>query len=211
MSSCPTCHKKIDIQSQHMGALYNCPHCKAIFFVGWDGQPEVAEPHSSLGNELESSPLDMNLSLETSEDPPADLLFQSLPDPEGEVIASMNAESPIEEALSSSPPPNPTPGGQDEGLMGDVLAFANQDESVGPLSYTLRIEGLELAETFERLREALSDSRFQWDVSEIMGSVRAGRLEISGVNPTKASILVNRIKSLPIEVSWSQEIYGGTS
>ena len=92
----------------------------------------------------------------------------------------------------------------------DVESYANAEPLGGPISYSIRIEGLELAETFEALKDALADSRFGWNSEEIMGAISDGVLELHGVNPTKAAILVGRIKYLPLNVTWTQEIFATT-
>ena len=48
MAQCPSCQSSIEIGPQHHGALYNCTHCNAVFFVGWDGQPEMPEVHEPI-------------------------------------------------------------------------------------------------------------------------------------------------------------------
>ena len=59
--------------------------------------------------------------------------------------------------------------------------------------------------------EALTDTRFGWDADELMGRVSSGSLTIKGLNPTKASILVNRIKYLPVELEWKQEVFNAAN
>ena len=92
-----------------------------------------------------------------------------------------------------------------------MVEYGNADHPTGPLYYSVLIRGLDLTETFQQLREALTDSRFQWDVDDLMAQVKNGCLELKNLNPTKASILVSRIKYFPVEVSWKQEAYGASS
>ncbi|MBX3039697.1 MAG: hypothetical protein KF789_03180 [Bdellovibrionaceae bacterium] len=268
MASCPNCHQAIEIKSQHMGALFNCPHCRAVFFVDWNGQPEALAQHepepppetpaplepSSDPFSVEASPIESPLEMpsmspsdgfagvdmpppevayEPVSESPLEMPFEAALSPVAEEAPALDVplEMPVESPLempAETPVANEsfdgaeqTPVGDpfalepaavagDEG-MADVLNYGNQENAAGPLAYTVVIEGLELAETFEKLKEALTDSRFNWESDEVMAQVKAGRLELKGLNPTKASILINRIKYLPIEVSWKQEVYGGTA
>lgn len=99
----------------------------------------------------------------------------------------------------------------DEGDLGEVAVFGNSSTPAGPLSYGIVIEGIELAETYGQLRDAITDSRFAWDADKVMKSIKSGRLELKGMNATKAALLVHRLKYLPVEISWSQEIYAASS
>lgn len=48
MSSCPNCHKQIEIKEEHFGTLYRCSFCKSEFFVDFSGIPENSkEPLAS--------------------------------------------------------------------------------------------------------------------------------------------------------------------
>lgn len=93
------------------------------------------------------------------------------------------------------------------GDFSDVTDYANNESPVGPITYSVTIRGLELAETFDRLREALTDSRFNWDADAIMGEVRHGEVTLAGLNPTKASILISRLKYQALEISWTQDVF----
>lgn len=219
-----------------MGALFTCPHCSAVFFVGWDGQPEIAAPHEAEPHEAEpETPVefDPNLPIENPLEMPTPQSFETeVPapqeiepeqnitpesfDPQGEAVSFESTDMPVmgdsflggESFAPAAAVETPTPVASND--FSDVVEYGNQSQEQGPLTYTVQIKGLELADTFERLREALTDSRFGWDTDELMTQVQNGCLDLKGLSPTKASILINRIKSLPIEVSWKQEIFGGS-
>ena len=106
----------------------------------------------------------------------------------------------------SEPAPASVPFTEDLGLA-EVAEFGNADVSAGPLAYTVVVSGIELAQTFGELRDAITDSRFSWDADKMMKSIQSGRLEVTGLSATKAAILVHRLKYLPVEISWTQEIY----
>lgn len=76
----------------------------------------------------------------------------------------------------------------------------------GGLLFKLRISGIDSKELREEIRQALKDSRFGWSLSEVMGPdrLRGGVLVIPNLNAVKTSIIVNRIKHLPVEIRWEQ-------
>lgn len=211
MSVCPVCQASIEITEKFHGALFTCPHCNGVYFIGWDGQPEGAPP-------AEEAPL------QAVEPPPAEIQSfgeapaeQFVAPPEEQIYAPVEESGPEPVSEAAAEPaegvyaePEPEAATPVFAEFADVVIYANDNEAAsGPLTYTLQIRGLELADTFEKLREALTDSRFGWDVEEVMGRVSAGELVLPGLNPTKASILVGRIKYLPIELEWTQEVFGG--
>jgi hypothetical protein len=238
LSACPHCQKTIEITDKHMGALYTCPHCHGVFFVGWDGTPEIvthepespaaAEPTPSFaaepapdfsapedsGPSMEGSPLEL-APVEQSESPMnfgessqdagvvQDAYVTTEPETEHTSPAegSVNFDTPMESVFDEGV-------GNSSGDFQDVANYANSEDVSGPMTYSLQIRGIELAETFEHLREAVTDSRFGWDANEIMAKIKGGQLILRDLNPTKASILVNRIKYLSLEISWKQEVFG---
>lgn len=121
----------------------------------------------------------------------------------GQPVASEAVTSPEESALLDF-------GSEQSSGLQDIADFGNSSASSGPLSYTLVVDGIELAETYGEIRDAITDSRFAWDADKIMKSIKSGRLELRGLNATKAALLVNRLKYLPVEISWSQEIYAAS-
>lgn len=195
MAQCPVCQEHIELSDRHSGTLFTCPHCKGAYFIGWDGQPEGVVTHEPLA--VPESPESLEAQPEIQE-----------PEPEAYVAPAVAPEWTPEPAEEPAPPAEPEKEYSSPDFS-DVADYANADRNAGgPLSYTLHIRGLELADTFEKLREALTDSRFGWDSEDIMRTVSAGELLLKGLNPTKASILVSRIKYLPVELDWTQEVFG---
>jgi hypothetical protein len=88
----------------------------------------------------------------------------------------------------------------------DVTEFANASAGAGPLTYTLKIQGIDTGKIYGALKEALSDSRLGWDVQEVVKEIQNGTLQIRGLNPAKAFVVVNRIKYLSLKVSWRQDV-----
>lgn len=57
MTDCPQCHRQIEISEVNYGTLFNCPLCSAVYFVGWDGQPELAPTAEEMAAEnVEATP-----------------------------------------------------------------------------------------------------------------------------------------------------------
>lgn len=57
---CPSCRSPLDLNDQNFGTLFTCVSCRAVFFVGWDGLPEVSseqDTRQELTVESESSEL----------------------------------------------------------------------------------------------------------------------------------------------------------
>ena len=50
----------------------------------------------------------------------------------------------------------------------------------------------------------MTDARFGWDAAALMAQVSKGRLTIEGLSPIKATVLVNRLKRLPLRIRWEQ-------
>lgn len=102
------------------------------------------------------------------------------------------------------------PGGNDTADFSDVTDFANATSEVGPFSYTVVIEGIESSQLLLQLKEAITDSRFGWDVGELLHNVGGGRLVIGRISPATASVLVNQLKYLPLKISWRQDVLSGS-
>ena len=56
----------------------------------------------------------------------------------------------------------------------------------------------------EAFREAVTDRKFMWDGEQILRSIRQGEAVIANVSASKAYILISRLRSLPVRVSWEQ-------
>jgi hypothetical protein len=88
----------------------------------------------------------------------------------------------------------------------DVVEFGNQDQpsaGFGSLVYDIEIQGIDTAEIREEVSSHLTDSRLQLDVSAIMASVEKGVMRLSAINPVKASVILNRLRHLPLKIKWN--------
>lgn len=89
----------------------------------------------------------------------------------------------------------------------DVVEFGNSSLSTGNQGhflYDVLIKGIDSEDLHVAVREALIDSRFGWKGEDVFSKLRAGTLLLSRLNAVKASVLINRLKSYPLEISWVQ-------
>jgi hypothetical protein len=93
----------------------------------------------------------------------------------------------------------------------DISAFANSEASQakdGLLLFRVIIGGPKLGIDSKEMRvqiyEALDDARFGWDADLLMAQINKGVLRIEDLSPVKATIIVNRLKRLPLEIKWEQ-------
>lgn len=77
---------------------------------------------------------------------------------------------------------------------------------VGPMNYTIQIKGIDTAHLRVSVLSALSDKRLGLVGGEISDKIEQGQLVITGLNPVKASVLMNTLKELSLEIDW--KLYG---
>lgn len=148
--------------------------------------------------------------------------FASVPEAEpvsipNESVPEQNPEEFNMDALLGYQEPEQNPDGGGDFIEGGDLApagdplglneYANSEISQakdGMLVFKLLISGIDSKEIRESIREAMEDARFGWDVNSIIGQINKGDLTIENLSPVKATILINRIKRLPIQIRWEQ-------
>jgi hypothetical protein len=89
----------------------------------------------------------------------------------------------------------------------DVVNYGNSDVSTaseGNLLYDILIKGIDSEDLRVVVKEALIDNRFGWNAEDVFGKLRRGSLLLSRINAVKASVLLSRLKSYPLEISWVQ-------
>lgn len=88
-----------------------------------------------------------------------------------------------------------------------ISAYANSELSSaknGPLVVTVIISGIDTKDLRTEIRQAIQDSRFGWDAGAVMASIKGGTLVLPRISPVKASIVINRIKNLAVQIRWEQ-------
>lgn len=222
MTDCPHCQRPIEISEINHGTLFTCPLCNSVYFVSWDGQPELPSSAEDMAAEDESidqdatkmafAPIEKSvqetiIDNSTYQSQDYESLDQAAAEVEQEESGTNDSESEdsydfskpldrVEEALLTID----SPGFQ------DVSDFANSNQESGGLTYTLTIRGIDSKKIYGDLRDALADSRFGWDANILMKGIRNGSLTINGVNPAKTFVVVSRIKYLSLQISWRQDV-----
>lgn len=107
-----------------------------------------------------------------------------------------------------------TPATAEEGVskrensdLRDIADFGNSEISQGKdgfIVYDLTISGIETKDIRIAVRDALTDKKFMWDADNLIRGSRGGVLKLTQLNPVKASLVVRRLKHLPVQVSWEQ-------
>ncbi len=85
--------------------------------------------------------------------------------------------------------------------------YANSKKSSlkdGYLKYKLYIGGIDTNEIKAQVFEELADKKLLLDLSELNKKIVDGNLCIEPISAVKASILVNRLKSISVTIAWDQ-------
>ena len=176
---CPQCASPVE---QDFGVA-TCSQCAAVLFIDLDGNASLSETSGaspvSFQEEIVAQDLDV---------PNYDPAIQELP-PEPETEPMVEPE-PMEDIPE-----------------GEVFQFNDTDPAQGPMSYSVIVAKIDTKELRNQILEAINDPKFGWDPREVMKSVQAGVLHFNDLNPVKASVLVQKLRDLPIEISWTQNVY----
>ncbi len=215
MALCPKCSTPVTVDF----GIHTCSVCESVLFIDFNGNVQLDSgqnadpmpaPNFNIPPANISSPTEGFLppAFETTM-PAADPLVP-LPPP---VFPQGNNEIPDMPAPLPEAPQQlskaPTIGGASSDLS-DVAAFGNSEASLGKdgaYIYDVLIWNIDSKEIREALREALKDKRFAWDAERIMSSINQGAVRIAQVNAVKAAVLINRIKNLPLGISWEQSLH----
>lgn len=209
MGNCPVCSQSV---ADDFG-LVECSKCGAQLIVHVDGTVEYS------GTKDEAADLDAAApeSATPAPEPQEDFNFEATADDApAEAYSEALAEAPAEAPEThAEPPPQESPEApmykmENQGNspnLSDLAAFANSPESggrEGPFRYTVSISGIDTSDVRLAFREAITDRKFMWDTEQILRSIKQGQVVIANVSPGKAYILINRLRSLPVDVSWEQ-------
>ncbi|MBC7370695.1 MAG: hypothetical protein H7326_03965, partial [Bdellovibrionaceae bacterium] len=234
MAACPVCQSQLEITAQHFGTLYNCPRCNAVFFVDWDGKPEGApaeeeslapvtgESFTPPANEFQNAPehnfssgSEPNVESFASQDQnyQQDQSFDANQSSEPPAAYATDEEVPVDnydfdQPLGQVADPTEPVGGpvSEKSTFSEITDFGNADVTQAAFNYTVTIAGIDTAVIYTQVKEALTDSKFGWNIIQIMTQAKDGVLTIRSVNAVKASILIQRVKYLPVKVSWRQDV-----
>lgn len=221
MNKCPECSTQIEDSF----GLVECPGCKKILFADFDGSLKVHEENSvvapmeqetvSFGEEVfEAAPLLEQSSESFNEDwsaPPLDELdpaVESRPE-ETPVVEEAQLENIVASAgdvVVEDPvvvPSEEAPASED--MIEEINQFANSEVSSlkdGSLTYSVTIKNIDTEDIKDEILEVLRDKRLNIDIKGLKFSLPT--LELKNLNAVKASVIVSKIKHLPVDVEWKQ-------
>lgn len=198
MAICPKCQSEVQIAPQFFGGLFTCPKCQAVYFTNFDGIPE--------GSAQEPAPLEMSGPM----DPGA--AFEPAPMTEtmpltAEETPTPNDFAPLDSVVENFDPVPDAPVPLAEPDLKDVVRYGNTDQSGSPMTYRLTIDGLDLLQSVNELKEVLSDSKLQIDFNALKKRIREGRLVIEQLSPAKAAVLAQRLRALNLSMKWELKLY----
>jgi hypothetical protein len=162
-----------------------CEKCGEFIMMG------AGETTSFKENEIPESPV----SVVAADPSPEEFVAEPLAEPMAEPMTQIDGLTQIQ----------PTSEGVN---FQDVIDFGNQDQPTlgfGALVYDLEIKGVDTPEIREDILSALTDTRLGLDGHGIIATIKNGTLLIPQLNPVKASIILSRLKYLPLEVSWTSQ------
>jgi hypothetical protein len=193
MANCPKCGADLNADF----GMVTCGNCRSISVIDFDGNVQldaldVAGPPMGLST---------NLAPTSDFDPVPSDGFNGF-----DANPIQESSQPVEPEAASFAFAEASQETASEDLS-DIADFGNSQESSGKdglFIFDVFISGIDTKELRESVRESLDDARFVWDVNEVMGTIDQGALELRQLNPVKATILVNRLKGLPLEIHWKQ-------
>ncbi len=202
--NCPSCHNDVELLEKNFGALFTCPQCHAVYFVNFEGQPEYSEiKEDSIPAEENSSSLSVveteTLPVEPSHPVEGNIDFFSASDPL--VNSFEHPLPPLENAPFLTPQES-----EFSQTAQEISDFGNSEVQISGLNYDLEIAGLDSKVELLAFKEAISDSRFGWDVGDVMKQVKNGQLILARLNSVQAFIISKRIHFLNLEVKWKQNV-----
>lgn len=181
MASCPVCSAEI---KDDFG-LVICPSCGSQVLLSIDGvavSPSPAVP--APPTEIPQPPVTDEL----SQVPAPPLVSEPLP---------------VDEEPFAEPPPRTN----DSPDMRDLAQFANSPVSQGRegfLRFDVYVSGIDTADIREQVKEVLADGKFLWDADKIIGEMRRGEIRIRELTAVKSALLVQRLRTVPVEIRWEQ-------
>ena len=196
MAACPNCQTENDADF----GLVNCISCKMPFMIEIDGEvreagaaPVTQAPKAAaeLTNILIE---DLNSNAFAAAEPAAanSNEYFDLPTDVPPPIAAAAVEEIRKEANED---------------MREVATFGNSDASTareGGYRFNLSIYGIDSADIRNDVKDALTDGRFLWDLESLLGQIEQGVLKLNDLSAVKSALIVQRLKTLPVDIKWEQ-------
>jgi hypothetical protein len=190
---CPQCKNDVPVTEAQFGALYTCPKCVAVYFVGFDGQPEygsmempnVEMADESISQESASAPTETNFQ------PDYDFNAQNLNEESNSILMTDLPE--VVPSVFSS-------------VAQEISDYGNQEELISNISYDVAIKGLDTKEVMQAFKDAIEDSKFAWLIQDILSQIKNGEVTLKNLNPIQAFVLATRIQFLDLDIEWKQNV-----
>lgn len=215
MAKCPVCQNEV----QASFGMIMCPKCQTPLFFDFDGNPQmgdsITDPPSAEPEFVET--LEEKFIAEVSpsaSDPHGDQpayeveLNHSFKEEIQELALASLEESPVDDELNTNEQFEEISNQSESVEFRDHEFDLNISETIaegaGQFLYEIEIDGIDGAKLRNELYEELKDPRWGWIAIELMGNIKMGKLVLKGINAVKASLLVNRLKGLPLEIKWKQ-------
>jgi hypothetical protein len=193
MSQCPVCASEI----QDSFGLIECPSCHKMLFADFDGTLKIHEENSAAEEalvSLEPSNEDSNFTDDWNkqdEAPSLDILDPAV-EPQEIVEEPQTKPAPVIRGIPSA--------------IDEINIFANSEESSlknGALTYNLTVSNIDTEDLKEEILDVLKESKLNIDLKKLKFSLPT--LELKDLNPIKVSVIVSKIKHLPVDVEWVQK------
>jgi hypothetical protein len=217
LAKCPVCQNEV----QASFGMILCPNCETPLFFDFDGNPQVGDAVSDPPSaEVESV---QNLEINFADEEPAigrevserqEILNEEFDNSFKEEIQDIVYEPmPVNEIVEDDQSFDLNVGltgfSRDvQSVVGEGKADLNLDDdrtqTIGQFLYDIQIVGIDGSKLRNELYEELKDPRWGWVAIELMEAINMGSLQIRGVNAVKASLLINRLKALPLDIKWKQ-------
>ncbi len=88
--------------------------------------------------------------------------------------------------------------------LSELATAIDQHGSVDGLSYDVRIAGIDTADLRREVFESLTEKRLGWDIEDLKNKIDKGCLELKAISAVKAHIIIQRLKSMPLQIRWDQ-------
>lgn len=188
---CPSCHQNIEVLEANFGSLFTCSSCSAVYFINFDGDPESSdlqvEVHDAFDDAPESSPQYTDTLLGDSQ-----ININDQNSSSHEHVVETTSDNQNEVELSSN-------------SIQEINEFANStDSNLTGLRYRVVIQGIDSKILLQEVKEALEDTRFNWDVGIILSQRKNGAIELNPLPPVKAMLIIQRLRLSGLEFMWEE-------
>lgn len=166
--------------------LVDCPQCGSPVLISMDGSVEMASESASVAEPI-SEPIPEappEMDLDFAEDP---FQYHEIETPEiQESPATMTPEEQAQEMSSIA---------NDENIKAGDTA----------LNYTIVIKGIDTSEIRRGIMDTISDLKFRIDADAVFAGMKNGAIVIENVSSIKAALIVQRLRTYPVEIHWQQQ------